>query len=499
MAPWARALLAATPVAAVFLLIGSRRVAAWKASVAGAILALGLGTTVWALPWRPALAAAGYGMATGLFPIVYIISGSLLLYHLTVATGWAARLRESLADIAEDRHLLLLLVGFCFTAFLDSTAGFLTPVTVATALLCGLGVPALEAASYTLVAASLPPIFGAMGIPVLVLADVALVPLDPLARAQAAVAAVLFAGFPAYLTFAFGGRAVLRRLWPESLAAGLAYSAALWWTVTRLSLYPAALAGAVASLFAIGGVRALRTTGRRIGRNELWRTAVPWWPYWVLMGAVTCWSLPAVSRTLGRLTFTVPVPALGGMAWRVDVLASPGTAILVATAVVAIAGRATGTQVREALRLTSVQVRHPLVNILAMLALAQVMNASGMTAAVAGPLAGSDGLFPFLSPFLSWLGGAIAGSNTVSNALLGRVQAVAASELGIAPVSALAFAGAGAALGKMAAPQVVSAAAAAAGIVGSEGRLLGVGLRHGVLWTGIVGTLGLLAARLIGH
>jgi lactate permease len=498
VAPWARALLAAIPVGAVFLLIGSRRVPAWKASMAGVVLALGLGTTVWALPWRAAVAAAGYGMATGLFPIVYIISGSLLLYHLTVVTGWAERLRGSLVHIAQDRHLLLLLLGFCFAAFLDSTAGFLTPVTVATALLCGLGVPALEAASYTLVAASLPPIFGAMGIPVLVLADVAHVPLAPLARAQAAVAAVLFAGFPAYLTLAFGGRAALRRLWPESLAAGLAYSAALWWTVTRVSLYPSALAGAVASLFAIGGVRVLRATGHRPGLKDLWRAAAPWWPYWVLMGAVTCWSVPVVSRAFGRFTFTVPVPALEGMAWRVDVLASPGTAILVATAVVAIAGRATSAQVRNALQLTAAQVRHPLVNTLAMLALAQVMNASGMTGAVARTLAGSDGAFPFLSPFLSWLGGAITGSNTVSNALLGHVQAVTASELGLDPLSALAFAGAGAALGKMAAPQVVSAAAAAAGIVGSEGRLLGVGLRHGLLWTGFVGGLGVLAARWIG-
>ncbi len=495
MAPWARALLAATPVAVVFLLIGSRRVAAWKASLAGAVMAVGLGTTIWALPWRSALAAVGYGIASGLFPIVYIIAGSLLLSHLTVVTGWAARLQGSLAYIAEDRHLLLLLVGFCFAAFLDSTAGFLTPVTVATALLCGLGVPALEAASYTLVAASLPPIFGAMGIPVLVLADVAHVPLAPLARAQATVAAVLFAGFPAYLTLAFGGRSALLRLWPESLAAGLAYSAALWWTVTRVSLYPAALAGAVASLFAIGGVRVLRARSHRPGMKDLWRTAAPWWPYLVLMGAVTCWSVPAVSRAFGRSTFTVPVPALEGIAWRVDVLASAGTAILVATAVVAIAGRATSAQVREALRLTSAQVRHPLVNTLAMLALAQVMNASGMTTSVALSLAGSDGAFPFLSPFLSWLGGAVAGSNTVSNALLGQVQAVTASQLGLEPVSALAFAGAGAALGKMAAPQVVSAAAAAAGIVGSEGRLLRVGLRHGLLWTGFVGSLALLALR----
>jgi len=482
-----RSLLAAAPVVVVFVLIGSRRVAAWIAAVAGALLALALASTVWELPGSAALTAAGYGIATGMFPILYVIFGSLLLYHLTAVTGWADRLRDSLADVARDRHLLLLIVGFGFAAFLDSTAGFLTPVTVATVLLTGLGVPAFEAAAYTLVAASMPPVFGGMGIPVLVAADVARVPLEPFSRVQAAVAAVVFAGFPAYLTLAFGGRVAMRRLWPESLAAGLAYSVALWLTVTRVSLYPAAMAGALAALLAIGAVRLLRMRGRRPGGEELWSAAAPWWPYWVLMGAVTLWSVPVVSGALGRFTFAVPLAALPGLTWRVEILASPGTAILAASMGVAVASRATWMQVREALRLTTMQVRYPMVTMLSMLALAQVMSASGMTQSVGQSLAGSGAAFPFLGPFLSWLGAAIAGSNTASNALLGRLQAVTASQLGLDPLIALSFAGAGAALGKMAAPQVVAAAAAAGGIAGSEGRLLRVGIRHGLLWTALVG------------
>ncbi len=479
-------------MAVVFLLIGSRRVAAWIAAVAGALLALVLAVTVWKLPGPAALTAAGYGIATGIFPILYVIFGSLLLYHLTAVTGWADRLRDSLVSVARDRHLLLLLVGFGFAAFLDSTAGFLTPVTVATVLLTGLGVPAFEAAAYTLVAASLPPVFGAMGIPVLVAADVARVPLEPFARAQAAVAAGAFAGFPAYLTLAFGGRAALRRLWPESLAAGLAYSAALWWTVTRVSLYPAALAGALAALLAIGSVQLLRRGGRRPGGLELWGAAAPWWPYWILMSAVTIWSVPVVSRSLGRFTFEVPLSGLPGFTWRVDIVASPGTAILAASVGVAMASRANRAQIREAFRLTMAQVRHPMVTMLSMLALAQVMGASGMTQSVGQSLAGSGAAFPFLGPFLSWLGAAIAGSNTASNALLGRLQTLTASQLGLDPITALSFAGAGAALGKMASPQVVAAAAAAGGIAGSEGGLLRVGIRHGLLWTALMGAAAML-------
>jgi lactate permease len=495
LAPWARALLAAVPVLAVFGLIGSQRVAAWKAAIVGAALALALAIGVWSLPWPAALAAAAYGIASGLFPIVYIIFGSLLLYNLTVATGWAERLRGSLAHVAGDRHFLLLLIGFGFAAFLDSTAGFLTPVTVGTALLAGLGVPAVEAAAYTLVASSLPPIFGAMGIPVLVMADVGRVPLLPLARVQAAVAALLFVGFPAWLTFAFGGRAALRRLWPAALGAGLAYAVTLWGMVTHVSLYPAGLAASVAALLAIGITRRFGAGGRRPGRRELWEAAVPWWPYWLLMAAVTVWSVPAVARVLERFTLAVPLPALEGIVWRVEMLASPGTAILAATGLVAILGRVTAAQAGEAFRLSARQVRYPLVNMLAMFALAQVMNASGMTRTLGQAVAGTHGAFPLLSPFLSWVGAAIAGSNTASNALLGRLQSVTAAQLGIEPLVALALAGAAAPLGKMIAPQVISAATAAGKIDGAEGRLLRIGLVHSVLWTALIGVAGMLLVR----
>lgn len=477
---------------AVFLLIGTRRAPAWAAALLGALGAVALAVTAWSLPVPVALAAAVQGAATGLFPITYIVFAALLLFNFTTVSGAAARLRDSLAHVARDRDFLLLLLGFGLAAFLDSTAGFLTPVTVVTALLAGLGVPALEAAAYTLVASSMSAAFGAMGIPVLVLADVSGVPLLPFVRAHAAVAAGVFALFPLWLTAAFGGGAALRRIWPESLAAGVAYAAVLWWTATHVSLHVAGVAAAVASLLAIGAARSLRPRGSRPGPGALWAMARPWWPYWVLLGVVTLWAVPRVSRILGAATIAVPVPLRPGQAWRVDLLASPGTAVLAATALVAVASRATRAQLGAALRLTLSQVRLSLVTTVAMLALAQVMSASGMTAALGQSLAGAGGAFPFVSPFLSWTGAAVGGSNTVSNALLGRLQAVTAAHLHLDPVSVLAFAGVAAPLGKMVAPQVIAAAAAAGGVQGGESRLLRVSLFHSLLWTTGVGLAALL-------
>ena len=347
MADLAHAALAALPVLAVFGLIATRRVAAWRAALAGAAVAILLATIAFGLPAAGALSAAAYGIATGLFPILYIIAGSLLLYHLTVVTGRAERLREALAHLAADRYLLLLVVGFCFAGFLDATAGFLTPVTVCTALLVNLGVPAVEAAAYTLVASSLPPIFGAMGIPVLVLAESAAVPLPALARAQAAVAAALSVAFPAWLTLSFGGRAALRRVWAPSLAAGAAYAVALWWMVSRVSLTPAALAASLAALAATAAAASLaaRSSAPVAGR---WRGARAWWPWGVLMGTVLVWSLPPVARALARFTLVLPMPALHpAPSWRIDLAASPGTAILAAVAILLGRGACVGRAARR--------------------------------------------------------------------------------------------------------------------------------------------------------
>lgn len=494
---WPGALLAALPIFTVFGMLATRRAAGHRAALAGAVLATLLALTVWRLPAPAVAAAALYGMILGVFPITYLIASSLLLYHLTVVTGWAERLRAGLARLVLDRYLLLLLIGFGFAAFLDSTAGFLTPVTVATAVLAGLGVPAFEAAAYALVASSLPPIFGAMGIPIIVLAEVSGLPQTALAQRQALIAALLFAGFPAWLTVTFGGRAALRRLWRHAVAAGIAYALVLQGVTTYVSLYPAGLAASVAALLAILAVAWWTGRGQSnpAGRMPLKNTLQPWWPYLLLMVMVTLWSLPWAGLYLNRLTLTVPMPFLSPAPLvRLDWLASPGAAILLAALIFAGLVKASARQWGQALAITARQLHYPLVNMMAMLALAQIMNYSGMISVLGMAVASTGALFPLVSPYLSWLGAAIAGSNTASNAMLGQLQAATAVRLGLDPLIVVSLAGAAAPLGKMIAPQVLAAASGAGNLIGAEGRLLRIGLGHSLLWTGLIALGGWAAA-----
>lgn len=495
---WLRATVAAIPIVAVFLLMGVWRWPAHKAALAGLGLAILLALAVWRYPLEALLSAVLYGLAQGLFPIIYIIAASLLLYNLTAVSGWAEQLRLSLSQSLPNRYYLLLLIGFSFTAFLDSTAGFLTPVTVGTALLVGLGVPALEAAAYTLVSSSLPPIFGAMGIPVVVLSEVAKVPLLPLAHLQAIAAGLLFIFFPAWLTLAFGGRAALRELWLPALLAGAAHGLALWATATYLSFYPAGVFGAAASMLVLLALsRRYRGPAGAAEQPPMPHPVRPWWPYLLLMGIVSLWSVPLISRWLGQFTLFVPFPSLSAEArLKLDWLASPASAILLAALLVIVIGRLTPAQVAQAARLSARQVRYPLVSLLAMLALAQVMGFSGMTSALGGAVAGSGPIFPFVSPYLSWLGSAIAGSNTASNAILGQLQATTAARLGQDVLQVTALAGAAAAFGKMVSPQVIAAAMGAGGLKGEEGRLLRSGLLHSLFWATLVAIAGLALAFL---
>jgi lactate permease len=379
---------------------------------------------------------------------------------------------------------------------LDSTAGFLTPVTVGTAVLVGLGVPAFEAAAYVLVASSLPPIFGAMGIPVVVLAEVTELPLLALAQRQAVVAGLLFAGFPSWLTFTFGGWPALRRLWSYSAAAGLAYGVTVWWMASRISFYPAGLTASIAAMLAVVMVMAWRKNDRHPTNPLPLRAIVsPWWPYLLLMAMVTVWSLPVVSRWLNQFTLHIPVPLLAAsLPYRLDFVASAGTAILVTCLIFGGMARLSSSQGRQAVRLTARQIHYPVINMMAMLALAQIMNFSGMTLALGSAVANTGLAFPLISPYLSWLGAAIAGSNTASNAILGRLQATTATQLGLEPLLVVALAGAAAPLGKMVAPQVLAAAVGAGNIAGSEGRLLRLGLWHSLLWTGLIALAGWLLA-----
>nr|WP_307836644.1 L-lactate permease [Actinoplanes durhamensis] len=116
-------------------------------------------------------------------------------------------------------------------------------------------------------------------------------------------------------------------------------------------------------------------------------------------------------------------------------------------------------------------LRHAIVTVMAVLALAYVMNQSGQTNTLGEFLAAAGGLFVFLSPILGWIGVAVTGSDTSANALFGALQVQTAAKAGLDPVLLAAANSSGGVLGKMISPQNLAIAAAAVGMSGKEGDI----------------------------
>jgi len=128
------------------------------------------------MPVILAVTSFGYGVAFGILKIAWIVLAAVFLYDISVETGQFEVMKESIAAITADRRLQVLLVAFCFGAFIEGAAGFGAPVAIAGAFMIGLGFRPFRAAALNLIANTAPVAWGAIGTPVHTLAAVCVLP-----------------------------------------------------------------------------------------------------------------------------------------------------------------------------------------------------------------------------------------------------------------------------------------------------------------------------------
>src|SRR3954454_432230 len=121
-------LVAALPVVVVLGSIVALHMRIHLAAMLGLGVALAVAVLVYHMPVKLAAATTGYGAAYGLFPIGWIILNLIFLYQLTVEKGYFKVLRSSLARLAPDPRVQVILVAFSLGAFFEGAAGFGTPV-----------------------------------------------------------------------------------------------------------------------------------------------------------------------------------------------------------------------------------------------------------------------------------------------------------------------------------------------------------------------------------
>ena len=173
---WLSTLVAALPIMVLFGLLAGFKVKPHWCAIAGASTAVVVAILLFRMP--PALAAISfaYGVAFGILKIAWIVLAAVYLYDISVETGQFEIMKESVAGITADRRLQVLLVAFCFGAFIEGAAGFGAPVAIAGAFMIGLGFKPFHAAALNLIANTAPVAWGAIGTPVHTLAAVTALP-----------------------------------------------------------------------------------------------------------------------------------------------------------------------------------------------------------------------------------------------------------------------------------------------------------------------------------
>ena len=190
------------------------------AALCGLASALVIAVGVFRMPAVLAAAAAGYGVAYGLFPIGWIVLNAIFIYDITVKTGKFEVVKHGIAALASDRRIQALLIAFSFGAFIEGAAGFGTPVAISAALLVGLGFKPLQAAGLSLLGNTAPVAYGALGTPLIALARVTELDLGQLSAMVGRQLPFFSLLVPFWLVVVMAGWRGMLEVWPACLVAG---------------------------------------------------------------------------------------------------------------------------------------------------------------------------------------------------------------------------------------------------------------------------------------
>jgi lactate permease len=499
-------LVAILPIATVLVLLGILKRPAWQAALAGLLVGLLIAAAVWQMPAKMAIASAVNGAVFALWPVMWIVVSALLLYNVAVASGRFDAFRAWVTKhLPNDRRVVLVVIGFCFGALLEGIAGFGAPVAITASLLIFCGFPALEAVVFVLIFNTTPVAFGALGTPVTVLGAVTGLPAPALAAMIGRQLPLMAAILPFYVMALYGGWRSIRALWPMLLVAGVSFGLAqfassnyLDYTLTDVF---AALGSLAVTLLFLQVWRPAPDPEFTIAQAPSDASAasarpVPawqgWMPWLIVTATVILWTYLKVT-VIGQKK--IPWPGLDqavaitlyhdkpyAAVWTFQPLGT-GTAILLAAIITALlVGLSPAEFIRCAGR-TVRQIWQAVITVMLIVALAYVMNYSGLAYTLGLAVASTGHWFILFSPFLGWIAVFLSGSDTSGNALFGNLQVVAARQLQLNPLLFAATNSSGGVLGKMISPQNIATGVSVTDLKGKEGAVLARTFIHSIVLT----------------
>ena len=502
---WLSALFAAIPILFFILALTVLKMKVYIAGILSTIAAALVAVFVYGMPVSKTAMSGVYGVLAGLWPVATIVLAAIFLYKLTVKSGKFEVIKNSITSLTDDKRIQVLLVAYCFGAFLEGAAGFGAPVAITAIILIGLGFKPIQAAGLCLIANIAGGSYGAMGIPVTVPSALTDIPAIDVAIRTSYIIPIISLVVAFLLVFIMDGFKGIKETWLPTTICGGTFALVQYFTLNVLGAVLVDILAASLSLIALTVFLVLTEKSRY--KYSLKEVTFAWLPFIILTVLVILFSLDSVKSLFASWTIDIPIIGINGEIIRdspVVATATPYNAVLslqfASTSIaILLAGLFTililkvpRKASKEAIHETFAELTIPIITICSVLAFAYICNYSGMSSTLGLAFASTGSLFPLFSPILGWIGVFLTGSVVNSGSLFAPLQSITATQIGIEPAAMVASNIIGGDMAKMISPQSVAVAAAAVGLTGKENELFKYTIKFSLVFLVIVGIINLI-------
>ena len=502
-------LVALVPVLLLLFLLAGLRMSAWLAVLIGSIVTFLLALWVWKMPLDNGVRAYLYGSATGVWYVDWITFWGVMLFNTLVTTGTFEKLRRWLVQQGtRDVRVQTILFAWAFGALLEGLVGFGYPWAFVAPILIALGIPDLDAIRVAAIANNAPVSYGALGAPIIALATVTagtlgvpFLDLLPIYSASVGKIVAILALLPPWiLLYLVSGSKGMWSAWPLAVVGSLGYIAGQLPTAVYLGPYLPDVLGSIvcfvvllillkiwrpAQVLGYGGVPIAGDAQAELHGLSIGDVGIAWLPIAVLVGVVVAWTGPW-SNLPKIILLHVAVAADSAITPGAKISAvfnwTPfvgGTAILASWIITAVLLRVNFSQIGAIFAKTWSQMWGACLVGVFIFGLAYIYNYSGMAGSLASAFSKLGPAFIVVAPVLGFIGVALSGSNTSTNAMFGTFQALVGKVLGFPLLLLPTLNSVGAEVGKPIAPQTASVGVSTSRFVRNEGEVI----RHNFGWT----------------
>ncbi|MEM3311754.1 MAG: L-lactate permease [Thermoplasmata archaeon] len=496
-------LIALVPIIVVLGLLAGLRLSAWITAIISSIVTF-LVALLWGAPVNNLFNAYIFGLASGFWLIDWIVIWGIIILNTLIASGHFDKFKEWLIHSAtRDVRIQAILIAWSFGALLEGLVGFGAPWAYVVPILISLGVVDLEAIRVSALANNAPVSFGALGVPIVMLAAVTGLPLYNLSASVGRIVALLAFFPPWILIYLVSGKEGLKESWPLAIVGSLSYILGQFPISNYVGPYLPDIVGSLTSFAIIlafvhfwkpkhirgFGGKILEETELRSSEIKFTAKQVAWLflPFLILIIVVVLgtgpWS-PLPKIILKEFSVTA-ISSVSHKVMSVAYSFSPfagGTFILISWLIILLFFRPDKKKFAEAMKKSFNQLWGAIITGMFMVALANTFNYSGMASSLAYSFSRVGWIFIILAPVLGWIGVALSGSNTSSNAMFGYLQYSVGRILGFPPYLLPSLGSVGAEIGKPVAPQTASVGVSTSKYLRKEGDVI----RHNMGWTLIV-------------